>query len=117
MANVISVVMSNRPVMKRKPDEGCYPQCNQYFGHIEVTHTVTPICPEYTPHPNGCKSRPNDNDRKIGAEKKNLSGKCILRSNPSQPLPEVRFQAGTDRDPTLEPQKRLVEIKPRGRAV
>jgi hypothetical protein len=38
MTDVMSMVMANRPIMKGEPNESSYPQCNQYFGHIEVTH-------------------------------------------------------------------------------
>ncbi len=32
------MMMAKRPIVKRQPNEGRYTQCNQHFGHIEVTH-------------------------------------------------------------------------------
>ena len=38
MMDVAPMVVGKHPVIKRKPNESSYPQCNQYFGHIKVTH-------------------------------------------------------------------------------
>jgi hypothetical protein len=34
----VAPMVGKRPIMKREPNEGSYPQCNHHFGHIKVTH-------------------------------------------------------------------------------
>ena len=38
MTDVMPMVMAKHPIIKREPNECSYPQCNQHFGHIKVTH-------------------------------------------------------------------------------
>jgi hypothetical protein len=103
-------VMTYPPIVERQPDEGRYTQCNQYFGHIEVTHIYPLLAPFRSIRPtrtvvNGIRtivSKRSDEPR---------PGQCTLST---ERLQHDRGGRGFNRrgigNMGLEPQKRFLDV-------